>query len=848
MGVLPALILGLSTLLIISRSLSNEITTKNQILATSLSDEVEIFLKEPLSLLGQIDNVLSADNILSYGAANEYLQSVIGNYMFFDMIQYLDNTGKVIHVAPFSQDYIDTDMSRQVFFKKTINTQNPTWSKTFISMQSGQPTLTLSIPAARGGILVGYINLQYLTSMVQKFSNEHSYAIITDQEGTIIAEALGNRVQHRVDLRNLEPVRLGLSGKFGTYRVVDKGEDNILSIVSLPLTNWLIMYFQHYDNAFSPVIKIKEMLIFGALATALLAFLIALLGARLTFSQLTILMSNAKKIAAGDYSTFPTSPRFREFQELDQNFRSMAQAIEEREDTLKESERIHRNLVEAVPYGIQEFDVNGTVTYTNRAFEKILEHSRGEVIGKPIWHFEVTKEKKLEIEEFLADIVKKQPHPSTYFRQVRTAKNNLIDIQVDWQYKYSPEGELLGFINIITDITEKKLLEGNLRQAQKMEAIGTLAGGIAHDFNNILAAILGYSELVLDDLPSNSQEYRNQKQVIKACHRARDLVQHLLIFSRKQEHNKTPIELHQIIEEALKLLRATIPSTIHINQIINHDCGVVEANSTQIHQVILNLCTNAAHAMQKQGGILEIKLEKVHLNDGDLPIHADSKPGEFAKITISDTGEGIPQDNLERIFDPFFTTKKTGEGTGMGLAVVHGIVMSHSGFINVESTPGKGTVFTLFFPSIASAAQKHDEDHEVFLGSGEHILVVDDEQAIVEYTRNMLNRIGYTTSVSTDSAGALKMFMTQPDKIDLVLTDQTMPEVTGIEMARKMLIIRPDLPVILCTGYSPAVSAKEAKLEGITEFVMKPLDRQTLSQKIARALGKTTPVTQNSLK
>lgn len=841
LGIIPVLVVGITSLLIITRSISSEVRTKNFNIATSLSGQVETFLGEPLSLLQQVDSVILQEAIVSPSEISPYLQVVVKNYPFFEMIQLTDSNGIIKHLAPYNRDYIDTDMSLQPFFQKTKKHLTPIWSPTFISMQSGHPTITLSIPASGGGILAGYVNLSILSSMVSKISGQHNYAVILDQEGTIIADSDRQRVQQRINLRHLEPVKKAIQGKFGTFVVEDKEIKLIMSSVKQPITGWLIAYIQHYDDAFSPTFKIRQMLVFGVILTLLLAIAVAVLRARSVTEPLAQLMKSSRVIAGGDYNPPPAPHVFQEFKELDESLKTMAKAIDDRERRISESERRHRQLLEAIPYGIQEADNKGIITFTNSAHDKIFEIEKGDVIGRELWRTAVSKKDRQILKDYFFQLVAEQPEPTTYFAKALTGKKKLIDIQVDWQYKRAADGSLLGFTSVITDITDKKQLERSLRQAQKMEAIGTLAGGIAHDFNNILAAILGYSELVLDDLDRGSIDYQYQQQVIKASHRAKELVQHLLLFSRKQEHEKGPLNCSLIVKEALELLRATIPSTITFTHDIEKNCGPIEANPTQIHQVILNLCTNAAHAMENRGGTLHVTTKRIALEGGRNKPRPEMSSGEYVMIAVADAGEGIAPKDLERIFEPFFTTKETGKGTGMGLAVVHGIVSSHGGHIFVHSEPGKGTEFQLYFPIIEGAEEVTESEKVRLTGDGQHILVVDDEEPIARYAEQVLKRLGYKVTVETESTRALALFQKLHSSIDLVITDQTMPEIAGSEMAKIMLALRPDIPIILCTGYSSTITEEEAKAIGIAAYVMKPFTMQHISQSVSETLEKKSP-------
>lgn len=373
-----------------------------------------------------------------------------------------------------------------------------------------------------------------------------------------------------------------------------------------------------------------------------------------------------------------------------------------------------------------------------------------------------------------------------------------------------------------------------------MEAIGTLAGGIAHDFNNILAAIMGYAEMAEEEVPEDSPARSDLEKVLKASRRARDLVKHILTFSRQSEQELGPIQPYLIINEALKLLRASIPATIEIKQRLDKHSGFIIADPTQMHQVIMNLCTNAVHAMEESGGNLEVELKNDILTDDDLTGYlAEARPGTYVKLTVSDSGRGISPENLDRIFEPYFSTKETGKGTGMGLAVVHGIVQSLGGSLTVSSEPGKGTTFNLYFP-LAELGKviEYSENENCPSGDGINILFVDDEEIIVNINKKILEHLCYSVTVRSSSLEALETFKSAPGKFDLVITDQTMPGMTGIELAGEILSIRPDIPIILSTGYSEQVNRERVQAAGISEFIMKPIGKNELAETIDRVLKK----------
>jgi PAS domain S-box-containing protein len=396
-----------------------------------------------------------------------------------------------------------------------------------------------------------------------------------------------------------------------------------------------------------------------------------------------------------------------------------------------------------------------------------------------------------------------------------------------------------GTLNFITDITQEKTLENRLQQSQKMESIGTLAGGIAHDFNNILFPIIGYTEMLLMDAPEGSESRDSLEEIFKEAMRASDLVRLILTFSRQSLQELKPIRVQPILKEALKLLRSSIPVTIKFHQKIDNDCSIIMGDPTQIHQVIMNLCTNAYHAMQEAGGDLEVKLKEIEWEVDDVVDGNDMKAGPYIRLTVSDTGHGMHNDVLERIFEPYYTTKEEGKGTGLGLSVVHGIVKAHNGDIRVYSEPGKGTVFHVYLPLIKPQNKETGLAlPEMIQGGSERVLLVDDEEPIVRIEKQTLERLGYQVTSRTSSGEALDVFRTHPDKFDLVITDMTMPNMTGDKLAAELINIRPDIPIILCTGFSEEISRERAAAMGIKGFLMKPIVKRDLAETIREVLDK----------
>jgi len=504
------------------------------------------------------------------------------------------------------------------------------------------------------------------------------------------------------------------------------------------------------------------------------------------------------------------------------------------QEALRKSEERFSKAFHASPDAIAMTRLaDGCYLDVNDSFLRLSGYRREEIIGTT--SLELHRWVNPHDREHVVQMLREHGSVRDFGTQHRTKSGEIREVRLSMELITLDDEPCI--LSITHDVTERRRLEAQLRQAQKMEAIGTLAGGIAHDFNNILGAILGYTELVLYDIPRDSIVWHNLQEVLTAGRRGRDLVQHILRFSRHTEQARQPIELHLIIQEALLLLRASLPSTIEIQQHLDPQAGLVLADPTQIHQVLMNLCANAEHAMRGRGGTLEVRLERVEADAAFAAVHPPLQPGPHVRLTVRDTGHGMAPEIMERIFEPFFTTKDVGEGTGMGLAVVHGIVTGHEGIITVESALGQGTTFAIYLPQFQEETTDSAGPEGPIPRGSERILLVDDEAVLAHMGQELLEHLGYSVVVHTSSLEALEDFRAAPQRFDLVITDQTMPHMTGEDLAMEMRRLRPDVPIILCTGFSYSMTAERAPALGIDAFLMKPLVTRDLAVTIRHVLA-----------
>ncbi|MEN6475251.1 MAG: PAS domain S-box protein, partial [Syntrophaceae bacterium] len=522
------------------------------------------------------------------------------------------------------------------------------------------------------------------------------------------------------------------------------------------------------------------------------------------------------------------------------------------EEALRKSEERYRLVADNIHDMISIYDLDFNFAYMSPSVERIAGYRPQDMLGTPALDI-IIGESKLKMQDILAEIQEliaaRDPvlHSKSWTVELKRIikGGKTIWTESNISVMLDNRGRPYGILSVTRDINQRKLAEEqtefyreHLQRSQKLEAIGTLAGGIAHDFNNILSVIIGFSELIRD-VPATAEKTREMiTEVLKAGERAKDLVHQILTFSRQVEVAVHPLDIHLIVKEALKLLRATIPSTIAIVQDIDPRAGSILADPTQIHQVVMNLCANAYQAMQDTGGTLSVALEALTLDGHAAYRHPDLKAGDYVKLSVQDTGCGMDEATLRRIFEPFFTTKEKASGTGLGLAITHGIVKKLGGAIVVSSSPGAGSTFEVFLPRFGiDICEETGTAETIPTGKGERILLVDDEPDIVRFAALLLEQLGYAVSGHTASQEALEALRSDPQAFDLVLTDQTMPNLRGDQLAAAILQIRPEIPVVLMTGYSAVIDREGALRQGVKGFIDKPFSSKTVALALQNALA-----------
>ena len=834
---IPLLLVGLVTYKYLSDKTAADIKSKNELIAEAVKGEIFGILREPLSILTHTQVIISSHSY-SDNELNELLSVTVQNTPYFESIYLISREGRIKNVGlpkllEYKKvDYVELDLSGQKYYRQAFIRGERVWSDIFHSMITGDNSITLTIPF-KERMLVGSFSIEHLNEFIRRIKAGKELVVsVVDRNGVVILHPDKTIVDQHINISGIEPIKKGLNGIFGTYRYRQDGISYVGSISQIPETGWFVLLSQETKHAFKQALFFRNLFIIGLVLTIIIISSLSYFFAAILMRPLNSFRESISQIASGSYDVVLPVQKYAEMEELAQSFRNMSSAIKSREEELKASEKKFRTLFEDSKDGIFITSRDGRFVEGNTALYKMFGYTPEESEKANVKDLYVNPDDRV----LFQNVIEQRGAVKDFPVKLRKKDGTKLDCLLSASLRVDDDGNALGYQGTVRNITEKNLLEAQLSQAQKMEAIGTMAGGIAHDFNNLLAIILGNADLSLLDIPPGSPSRTRIDQVIKASRRAKDLVKQILVFSRQQEQDFVKLKPDLIVKESLKLLRATVPVSVEIRQNIDSECDYIKADPTQIHQVLMNFVSNAAYAMDDKG-VLVIDLKNVDLGTEDLLNHPEALPGQYVMLSVSDSGEGIDQNIAERIFDPFFTTKEVGEGTGMGLSVVHGIVKNHGGVISFDSEPGKGSTFYVYFPKSELDAVVEPGVPESTLPTGkEHILIVDDEEGMAEMLGMMVGSLGYQETFETSSTKALATFKSNPGKFDLVITDQTMPEMTGMELAEELLRIRPDIPIILCTGYSKKVTEGKVKDMGIRELLMKPLEREQLAITVRNTL------------
>ncbi|MGD8769660.1 MAG: response regulator [Desulfobacterales bacterium] len=751
-----------------------------------------------------------------------------------DMYYILDKHRHIIYIQDTYKQYLGLDL----FHIEHISRKMPV-SKVHQSLFSKQSVVSFIYPLTGDNLLVLEKDLSGVVPLVDRFHPgefySDGYLFILSSDGTVIYHPDGQMMKSRHNL-GFELTNWSTLDSRGLQTVTYKGQKYLCHKQALEKVTGWTLFFMVPNAVLVHAIgyKIAQFfLIYAALLSLLIFFLQFVINKKLSNPVSDIVKSISAYGVEGSDGPIARNKALgtQELVYIIDSINNMIAEVRRFNQTIYESEERLKIILNSIQAGVLLIDAEThTIIDANHAAAKILDAPKEKIIGR-VCHQYICPVSNGTCP--ITDLGQKMDDSEVVFHKTNGREVSILKTVIPILIE-DKDCLLCSFV----DISEKKKLESQLRQAYKMEAIGTLSGGIAHDFNNVLSVILGNAELAIDDIPEWSPARFNLKEIRTASMRAKDVVRQLLNFSRKANQELKPTKIIPVVKDALRFLRATIPSSIEIRQNIQDASDTVLADSTQIHQVILNLGTNAFHAMEETGGILEVGIKNVVFDQVAATPYSDLVPGKYVELTISDTGQGIAPEFRERIFDPYFTTKEIGKGTGMGLSVVLGIIKGHSGAISVDSEPGKGTRIQIFLPMVEKeAVTEFISEGKLFTGN-ENILFVDDEESLADLGRLSLEKMGYRVTATTHPAEALELFCANPDQFDLVITDMTMPQMTGDRLTKKILKIRPDMPIIICTGFHEKMTEKKSTEIGAHAFLIKPVSTSNLSQRVREVLDK----------
>lgn len=703
-------------------------------------------------------------------------------------------------------------------------------------------------------------------SILSYKSGKTGYAYVLSEDGVAVVHPKLQGVNiFNQSVYPSGPIKQILSEKNGKIKYFWKNpnefefREKIVIFKHLPEYKWIVASSSYVEEIFLPLKTFRNFLITALIIVIVLSVGITYLISTSVTKPLASFMDKLEEGTKGDFSVRMDAAHPDEFGQLSRHFNSFMTQLEHNQ---KEIENVIKKNIDAQAALVENdlklrslFDQSfqhtgilspmGILEEINQSGLEFGGCSLGEVVFKPFWQLPWWRHDPKVQQKLKRAVQNAMQGKFVRYDTTSISKDNEIkDIDLSIKPIFKPSGGVAFIISEGRDITEykqaaleRKNLAVQLEKSQKMEAIGTLAGGIAHDFNNILSGILGYAQLTELNLNNPMKAKGYMSQIVKGAQRAAGLTQQILTFSRQTEYEKHPLNIYLVIKEALKLLRSSIPTTIEINENIVSKSKVM-ADPTQIHQVVMNLCTNAYHAIGETGGLIAVELKEIEISGTSDFFDQKMNPGRYIELEITDTGAGMNKETMLKAFDPYFTTKEVGKGTGFGLALVHAIVEEHDGYIKVKSSVGQGSSFYVYLPLVENdAAQGKDKKNETsFNGGTEKLMVVDDEEDICQIVKTFLSDCGYTVSIFENGATAFDIFEKDPDQFDMIITDMAMPQMTGLELSKKVLKIRKNLPIIMCTGYSEAVSESKAIKMGIQRYVQKPVDNRKLAVLIREIL------------
>ena len=808
-------------------------------LAHQVRARFENILAGPQAVLAQNSAFLGLVRV-DPGQLGMILDGAVGAADGFESMYMIDRNGRVIAAGVTrgtgmaGEMFKGIDLSAAPYFRAALKGKGPVWSDVRQSLFSGKNSVVVSIPVGET-VLAGTLTIDHLDGQIKSLNLDPSLLVfLVDHHGTLLFHPDRKKVSQRVSYAAFAPVRAALSGREFAGEFIIDGEEFVGSATRVSGPGWAIVVARRLSDLHD--YNRRVLLIFAVLfvLVMMVAFVVAMLVSSRIAGPVKKLAQGAEMVSRGSYDLeFPLQP-YGELAALARAFRDMAAMVKGREgllgdsyDRLNEQYVLQETLVDAVPLPLFFIDGEGLFIGCNLAFEKICGRGRDELAG-----LSPAALGGIGVPAFVTNLFAAKQRPgfdkirdtlAVEARECKVIDNDGHTHIMLWQARaFAGINERYrGVVCVVVDISELRETEFHLRHAQKMEAIGTLAGGIAHDFNNVLNAILGYAELSLLEVEPGSPIAENLGHISAAGRRAADLVRQILTFSRRREGKPVPFLLGPVVKESVKLLSATVDPDIEIKCRVDPDCPAVVGDVSRGQQMVMNLCTNAIQAMREKGGILTIEMTRED-NGASPRSHAQG----WLRLRVADTGPGVPPSIRERIFEPYFSTKERGQGgTGLGLAMVHGIVEDFGGKIEVADNPGGGAAFTVWLPGCDTVGAVAGGEAvmpvmETFKG---RVMLVDDEDMLRSFVGRALAMFGCEVDQFAEASGAMATFSKDPSRYDLVITDQVMPGMSGMELSRGVKALRPELPVVLFTGFSEKVSREEALAQGVNDYRIKPL-------------------------
>jgi PAS domain S-box-containing protein len=804
-------------------------------LAAAIASRTEDYLVVSSQEITRTASVFSKKLISSH-KFQEYLDTVLASSMNLTSLTFTDANGRITAIAfpkeraSLRQEMIGIDLSLTNAVRQVRTSGKPAWSNTYLSPVGGGLAVAYATPAGEG-VALGEISLAHLSSFLRSTVTEGKQSVfILDRRGQVIADQEGRYTARQYNLTNLEIVNQGISsGTLLTRSFTFDGKKVVGCLIQAPLLGWNILVVSPVDLAYRSALTTA-----GLFATALCIALLLASGLALLMSQSLArrferLVSHAHRIESGEKAgEWPKAP-IREFNLLGEALQSMANTLHKRESSLNEQLHFLQQLLDSIPIPVYYKDTDGLYLGCNAAFETFIGLPRRDIVGKTVYDVAPKERADKHHEADLALLC--HPGVQTFEASGRYKDGEDHDVIFNKATFVDSNDCVVGFVGAMMDITSlrkaeeaRKILETQLHQAQKMEAVGQLAGGIAHDFNNILTAIIGYAEIISMRIEKDSPLRHFIEQVLASADRAAELTEGLLAFSRKQVLHVKPIDLNGVVLDFKKMLGRLLPEDIDFRAIVAEEDLIVMADKGQVEQVLMNLVTNAKDAMPR-GGSLIIEVSPTVKTERFVHAHGLGEPGNYACVSVADTGQGMDEEITKRIFEPFFTTKEVGKGTGLGMAMIYGIIHEHNGCVAVYSETGKGTTFKVYLPLITEEIKElHGTlTPEAPTGGTETILLAEDEVTVRELHKMILEGAGYTIVEAIDGADAFEKFKEHMADVDILVTDVVMPKIGGIVLYEEMRKIRPDIKVLFMSGYAKDIVVERCVLDDEFSYITKPV-------------------------